>query len=76
MRDNQCHTLLTFWYQRQLAGHSPVFIFHKYLVQDELVDANPRELVEAEDDDEAEVPSVSTLPKGKNRNTNPEKKRR
>src|SRR5277367_5194561 len=76
MRDNQCHTLLTFWYQRQLAGHSPVFRFHKYLVQDELVDANPRELVEAEDDDEAEVPSVSTLPKGKNRNKNPEKKRR
>src|SRR5271168_1412020 len=76
MRDNQCHTLLTFWYQQQLAGHSPVFRFHKYLVQDELVDANPRELVEAEDDDEAEVPAVSTLPKGKNRDTNLEKKRR
>ena len=75
MRDNQCHTLLTFWYQRQLAGDSPVFRFHKYLVQDELVDANPRELVEAEDDDEAEVPSVSTLLKGKNRNTNPKKQR-
>ena len=74
MRDNQCHTLLTFWYQRQLAGDSPVFRFHKYLVHDELVDANPRELVEADDDDEAEVPSVSTLLKGKNRNTNPKKK--
>src|SRR5271168_4990956 len=74
MRDNQCHTLLTFWYQRQLAGDSPVFRFHKYLVHDELVDANPRELVEAEDDHEAEVPSVSTLLKGKNRNTNPKKK--
>lgn len=54
MRDNQCYTMLKFWYDRQVAGHSPVFRFAKYLVQDTLVEAVPRQLVEGEADDQAE----------------------
>jgi hypothetical protein len=54
MRDNQCYTLLQFWFERQNAGHSPVFRFQKYLVKGGLAEAIPRKLVEAEADDEAE----------------------
>ena len=64
MRDNQCHTLLTFWYERQVAGHSPVFRFSNYLVEDQLVEGHPRELVKA-DDDEREDLGTNKKPKGK-----------
>ena len=77
MRDNQCHTLLTFWYERQSAGNSPVFRFEKYLVQDEMVDANPRELVEGlEDEDEDEAPPPPTNQKGKKRKPKAKAKRK
>lgn len=46
MRDNQCHAVLTFWYDRQQAEKSPTFRFTKYLIQDDLVDANPQELLQ------------------------------
>lgn len=70
MRDNQCYTLLNFWYGRQVAGDSPVFRFRKHLVQDTLVEGIPRELVEAEGGDEMEddrevVPQPRTRRKGR-----------
>ena len=75
MRDNQCHTLLAFWYERQVAGLSPVFRFNKYLVQDELVEGNQRELAEA-DDHKAEDPPVPGKEHGKTRKPEPKGKRK
>ena len=66
MRDNECHSLLAFWYQRQVADHSPVFRVQQYLVQDQLVEGNPRELVEA-DNVEAEDPCSPSKAHGKRR---------
>ena len=66
MRDNECHSLLAFWYQRQVADHSPVFRVQKYLVQDQLVEGNPRELVKA-DNVEAEDPCSPSKAHGKKR---------
>jgi hypothetical protein len=68
MRDNQCHSLLNFWYQRQVAGSSPVFRFRKYLVDDNLVEAKERELAVAESEDEVEDhdrEKTMSKPKGK-----------
>jgi hypothetical protein len=45
MRDNQCYTLLKFWYDRQTAGESQTFRFSGYLVGDELLPANDRALL-------------------------------
>lgn len=45
MRDNQCYTLLKYWYGRQNAGDSPVFQFSHYLQGDDLVEAKDRELL-------------------------------
>lgn len=63
MRDNQCHSLLNFWYERQLAGVSPLFRFGKYLVEDTLVEGIPRQLVEAEADDEMDDAEIVPHPR-------------
>ena len=54
MRDNECYTLLRFWYQRQTDQQSPTFRFAFYLSQDALVQAKERELVEL-------VPDIPTI---------------
>lgn len=47
MRDNECYTMLRFWYQRQTDSQSPTFQFSFYLSQDDLLPAKDRELVQA-----------------------------
>lgn len=54
IKDDHCHSLLSFWYRRQTEGISPVFRFQKYLVKDELVEALPREQVD--------IPHTATSP--------------
>ena len=68
MRDNQCYTLLKFWFDRQTAGESPTFQFSHYLVGEELLPANERELLPTimpgiEDSLVNAEPAVSRKPK-------------
>ena len=39
LKEDQCHSLLTFWYTCQTNGMTPTFRFKRYLVKDNLVDA-------------------------------------
>src|SRR5271168_814955 len=43
MKDDHCHSILTFWYTRQTNGVTPTFRFNRYLVKDEIVEALPWE---------------------------------
>jgi hypothetical protein len=54
MKDDQCYSLLGFWYTRQTTGLSPTFRFKKYLITDDLVEALPRE--------RADIPQMATPP--------------
>ena len=62
MKDDHCHSLLTFWYSRQTQGMSPVFRFQKYLVKNELVDALPREQVDIPQTVTSPIASGSNVP--------------
>src|SRR5271163_2182435 len=57
MKDDHCHSILTFWYTRQINGMMPTFRFDKYLAKDELIEALPRERAEVEPTDVAPIPS-------------------
>jgi hypothetical protein len=46
MKDDHCHSLLTFWYRRQTNGMVPSFRFNRYMMKDDLVEGLPRELVD------------------------------
>src|SRR5271168_960068 len=46
MKDDQCHSILTFWYTRQTNGMTPTFRFERYLVKDELVEVLPPEIAD------------------------------
>lgn len=60
MKDDHCHSILSFWYTRQTREMAPTFRFDKYLSKDELVDALPRERVE---DEPTDIPPVPSDPK-------------
>jgi hypothetical protein len=54
MKDDQCHSLLTFWFRRQTSGMLPSFRFKRYMIKDDLVEALPRE--------EVDIPRTETPP--------------
>jgi hypothetical protein len=54
MRDNHCYSMLSFWYERQQAGHSPVFRFQQYCGTEELFAAQSRQVQPQSDDKGAE----------------------
>lgn len=62
MKDDDCHSLLTFWYRRQTQGVSPVFRFQKYLIKNELVEALPREQVDIPQTATSPIASGSNVP--------------
>jgi len=66
MKDDHCHSILTFWYTRQINGMTPTFRFNKYLAKDELIEALPRERAEVQPTDIAPIPSGPN-PGAKNR---------
>jgi len=57
MKDDHCHSILTFWYTRQTNGVTPTFRFNRYLVKDEIVEALPRETADVGPSTQPAIPS-------------------
>src|SRR5271168_3117523 len=57
MKDDHCHSILTFWYTRQTNGVTPTFRFNRYLVKDEIVKALPRETAHVGPSTQPAIPS-------------------
>ena len=61
MKDDHCHSILTFWYTRQTDGMAPTFRFKNYLVKDQLMEALPREKVDDTLTENSVIPSGPQL---------------